>query len=85
MHLSVQLVVHEDDYPVPEVESWSSLKRSIGHGKGYLSIHHSQTGQTTGRLGSVVVTLLPVTQAVTKVLSCSTCTLAARGDTFLSL
>jgi len=40
VHSSVQLVVQEDEYPVPEVESWSSLKRSIGHGKGYLSIHH---------------------------------------------
>ena len=40
MHLSVELVVQEDEYPVPEVESWSSHKRSIGHGEGYLSIHH---------------------------------------------
>jgi len=38
--LSVQLVVRKDEYPVPEVESWSSLKRSIGHGEGYLPIHH---------------------------------------------
>jgi len=36
VHLSVQLVVQE---PVPEVQSWCSHKRSIGHGEGYLSIH----------------------------------------------
>jgi len=34
VHLSVQLIVQEDEYPVPEVESWSSHRRSVGHGKG---------------------------------------------------